>query len=304
MAITISSITRADVPRYIEFLRAGFGSELGELGTDLNRLERIISFLLLGNELPLRVIKWVSKHEAFVLLAHNGDKPIGCLTVVGRQPALTGAYVVPEFRGQGIALKLVNAAVARLREAGYRRVIASPLNIAAQRLIEKAGFTPVNRTVVYEHMLPLDLTPPSGVRIRRMRAADVSSHNREWHGRRYNVRGVGWLLGIHMRRLTAVTTRGAAVSARLFTIARERVGELHPILLVPGEGRALLGLLAIGERWFTRMGKEAVYVSLSPRDEELIALLRALGFAEKREWVEFGLDLNKSGADRAAPRDY
>ncbi len=293
MKVTIAPITRRDVPRYIEFLQAGFGAELTELGTDLNRLGHIISFLLMGNEIPLRMIKRVSGHEAFILIAHAGADPIGCITVVGRQPALTGVYVVPEFRGRGVAARLVADAVRRLRSAGYEKVIASPLNHVAQRLIENIGFTPASRTVVYEHPLPLEITPPSAVRLRRMRTADVPPNQRGWHGRRYNVHGVGWLLGIHMRRLTAMTQTGPAVCAQLFAINRERVGEVHPLLLSPGQGEAVLSPLAAGTRWFTRMAKETVHVSVDPRDEELTALLRALGFSEKREWVEFVLDLTR-----------
>ncbi len=293
MKVTIAPITRRDVPRYIEFLRAGFGTELTELGTDLDRLGHIISFLLMGNEIPLRMVKRVSGHEAFILIARAGADPIGCITVVGRQPALTGVYVVPEFRGRGIAARLVADAVRRLRSAGYERAIASPLNHVAQRLIENVGFTPTNRTVVYEHPLPLEITPPSMVRLRRMRTADVPPDRRGWHGRRYNVHGVGWLLGVHMHRLTAVTPTGAAACARLFAINRERVGEVHPLLLSSGQSEAALSLLAAGARWFARMGKETVHVSLDPRDEELIALVRAIGFSEQREWVEFVLDLTR-----------
>ena len=293
MKVTIAPITRRDVPRYIEFLRAGFGTELTELGTDLNRLGHIISFLLMGNEVPLRMIKRVSGHEAFILIAHAGDDAIGCITVVGRQPALTGVYVVPEFRGQGVAARLVADAVSRLRNAGYDRAIATPLNHVAQHLIENVGFTPINSTVVYEHPLPLEITPPPAVRLRRMRTADVPPDRRGWHGRRYNVHRVGWLFGVHMRRLTAVAQNRAAACAQIFAINRERVGEVHPLVITPGSERAVLSLLAAGTRWFARMGKEMVHVSLDPHDEELIALLRTLGFSEQREWVEFVLDLNR-----------
>ena len=294
MAVVIDTLTRKDVPQFIKFLRLGFGPELKELGTDLFRLEHVMEFLLLADGLPLKVIKRISGHEAFVLLARRGKEPVGCLTVVGRKgPGLTGAYVLPEFRGKGIGSRLIEEALSHLRQAGYKKVHASPLNAVAQHMIEKVGFTPDGYSVVYEHPLPLNITSPAETRIRRMHKNDLPSSKRVWHGRRYNVRFFGPVFGVHVRQLTVVNPNGAVLCGTLFAIERERVGEVHPTLLISGEERGLFALLKAGEKWFRQMGKELIDLSISADDEALATAALKAGFTKKRKWVHFSLDLGR-----------
>lgn len=297
MAVVIDTLTRKDVSQFIKFLRLGFSPELKELGTDLFRLEHIIKFLLLWNGFPLKVIKRISGHEAFVLLARSENEPVGCLTVVGRkEPSLTGAYILPEFRGKGIASRLIEEALSRLRKAGYKKVRGSPSNAVAQHMIEKVGFTPESFSVVYEHLLPLNITSPAGICVRRMHRNDIPPSKKVWHGRRYKVRFFGRLLGIHVRKLTAVTSGGAVLCGTLFAIERERIGEVHPILLISGEERALFALLKAGEKWFHQMGKKSINLSISADNQALAATALKTGFTRKQKWVQFSLDLEK--ADR------
>lgn len=291
MEIVIDTLTRKDIPRYIELVRAGFEAELMELGTDLDRLARILRFLFLWGGLPLRLVKRMTGHEAFALLARKDGETIGCLTVIGRKdPSLTGVYVRPEFRGKGISYRLLEEAVSRLQEAGYKRVYASPLNEVGEHLIEKLGFTPYGRTTVYERSLPVAPPPPREFRVRRKRRGDTADPE-EWHGRRYKLRRIGKLFGIRVRELTTVGPRGPAVCATLFTLRKERVGEIHPLLLIPGEERALIPIVGVGSSWFHRLGKEVIHLSITDKSEALVPVALELGFEKKRDWVHFSLDL-------------
>jgi len=293
MEIGIDTLTRKDIPRYIGLIRAGFATELTELGTDLDRLARILRALLLWGGLPLWLVKRLTGHEAFALLARKGGEPVGCLTVIGRkEPSLTGVYVRPEFRGNGISYRLIEEAISRLQKAGYKKVHASPLNKAGEHLIEKLGFTPYGRTTVYERSLPVVPPPQHEVRVRRRLRGDTAGPE-EWHGRQYKLRRIGRLFGIRVRELTAVSPRGPAVCATLFTLRKERVGEVHPLLLIPGEEEALIPIIGVGSSWFRRLGKEVIHLSITDKSEALAPVALRLGFKKKRDWIHFRLDLKK-----------
>lgn len=295
MEITISDITRRDIPSYIEFLRAGFGGELGELGTDLDRFGRILRFLLLGGGTPLKLVKRITGHEAFALIARHGERPIGCLTVVGHGiPSLTGVYVISEFRGRGVASRLIEEAVERLRRAGYAEAHASPLNATAQHLVEKVGFTPYTFTTVYEHTLPLELPVESGFILRRTRRSDlIRAQQRKWRGRPYKLRFLGRPFGIRVRKLTVIGPDGPAACAVFFTMRKERVGEVRLFVLTPAEERALIPLLKEAEDWFRRLRKETIYLFIGEGNERFNALASELGFRIKRKWTYLTLDLQK-----------
>ncbi len=295
MEITIDDITRRDIPSYIEFLRTGFGGELGELGTDLDRLARILRFLLLGGGIPLKLVKRITGHEAFILIARYGERPIGCLTVIGhRVPSLTGVYVLPEFRGRGIASRLIEEGVKRLRRAGYAAAHAAPLNATAQHLVEKVGFIPYTSTTVYEHPLPLELPAAPSFTLRRTRRSDLArAHQKRWHGRPYKLRFLGRLFGIRVRRLTVIGPHGPAACAILFTLRKERVGEVRLFVLAHEEERALIPLLDEAGDWFHRLGKETIYLFIGEGNERFGSLASELGFEIKRRWTYLTIDLQK-----------
>ncbi len=292
MEITIDDITAKDIPHYIGFLRAGFGEVLGELGTDLDLLARIIRFLLIGNGIPLWLMKQISGHEAFVLIARDGDRPIGCLTIIGRGvPSLTGVYVLPEFRGRGLGTALIKEAVERLRRLGYREACATPLNGVARHLIEDAGFIRRGFTAMYERLLPLDVRETDRFTVHR-RWKNFED-NQDWHGRPYRLRLLGRLLGIRVRRLTAIGTDGEEINAVLFALPRERVGEVHPVMSHPGAEMGLIPILNEAGEWFSRLGKEVIQVFNTEDDSSVTSVLSSLGFEKKRDWEHFTIELQK-----------
>ena len=74
------------------------------------------------------------------LVAEVGGEVIGCVSLVRYNDALCevrSLAVRPDFRGQGIASRLVRAALGLAREQGYRRVLTLT---RAPRLFEKVGF--------------------------------------------------------------------------------------------------------------------------------------------------------------------
>lgn len=292
MEITIGEITAKDIPYYIGFLRAGFGEVLGELGTDLDLLSRIIRILLIGNGIPLRLMKRISGHEAFVLIARYGNRPIGCLTVVGRGiPSLTGVYILPEFRGHGLGSALIKEAVKRLQRLGYSEACATPLNGVARHLIEDAGFIRQGFTAMYERSLPLNVDETGGFTVRRRWKS--FDEDQTWHGRPYRLRLLGRLLGIRVRRLTATGTDGGEINAVLFALPRERVGEVHPVMFHPGAERGLIPILNEADEWFSRLGKEVIKVFNTDDDSSITSVLSSLGFEKKRDWERFTIALQK-----------
>lgn len=296
MGIVIDDITTADIPHYLEFLRAGFGGPLSDLGTDLGFVSRILRGLLCARGAPLRAVKRIAGYEAFVLIARHAGRPIGCLTVVGRKsPSLTGVYVIPEFRGQRIASRLIETAVNRLRHAGYVEAHATPLNAIAQHLVEKVGFVPYSSTAAYERLLPLELPAEPEFTIRRLHAGDLGGRC-EQHGRPYDLGPIGRLFGIRTRRLAAVGPDGAAVAALLFAIHREQVGEVRPLLLRSGGKAGLIPILAEADRWYRRLGKEKIGLYVEEGDKPLGEIAQALGFTYTRSWTHLILKLN-GGAD-------
>ncbi len=74
------------------------------------------------------------------LIAEAGGEVIGCVSLVRYSDALCevrSLAVRPDFRGQGIASRLVRAALELAREQGYRRVLTLT---RAPRLFTKLGF--------------------------------------------------------------------------------------------------------------------------------------------------------------------
>jgi GNAT superfamily N-acetyltransferase len=61
-----------------------------------------------------------------LLLAYEGDRPVGCVVVSRRDPAtaeIKRLYVVPAARGTGVGRALAQAAIARAKAARHRRIV-------------------------------------------------------------------------------------------------------------------------------------------------------------------------------------
>jgi GNAT superfamily N-acetyltransferase len=254
MAITIEPLTRREIDPFIHLLRSGFEEAISDRGTDFADLERLFSLILLGNGLPLRVLRRLTGHEAFVLIAKSEGRVIGSLQVVGHQsPSLIGIYVLPDFRGQRIALRLIEEALARLKAHGHRSARVGAIDEGAQHLAERAGFVPYAKIDLYRRSLPAEIASPPGVRIEYSRKRE---------------------------------------STDLITQPYQRVGEIRPRLLIPGREDAFLPCLAEGCKWLSRLTKEEVHLPLPPDAEGLADLALTTGFRKGRSWVHLAIDLS------------
>lgn len=86
-----------------------------------------------------------SESQPHFWLALDRDRPVGMIGGgVDRASRfnLIGMWIKPEFRGSGVAERLVNAVKACAINMGYRRVIlgVSPANPRASRFYRKQGF--------------------------------------------------------------------------------------------------------------------------------------------------------------------
>ncbi|HVZ77882.1 MAG TPA: GNAT family N-acetyltransferase [Gemmatimonadaceae bacterium] len=84
------------------------------------------------------------------LIAWAGNVAAGC-GALKRLDATRGEvkrmFVRPEYRGAGVARRIMEQLIATARHVGYERLCLGTLDdmIAAQRLYESLGFTPVPR---------------------------------------------------------------------------------------------------------------------------------------------------------------
>jgi GNAT superfamily N-acetyltransferase len=286
MAITIGHLTRREIDPLIHLLRAGFEEEICDRGADFADLKRLFSLMLLGNGLPLRVLRRLTGHEAFVLIAKSNGRVVGCLQVVGRQrPALIGIYVLPGLRGQGIALRLIEEALVRLKADGYRSARGAAFDERAQHLVEKAGFVPYKKIDLYRRSLPAEISSPPGVRIEYSRKRESTDHP-------YDIRFLRRVIGFRAARITAVDGARGVLSCTLITQPYQKVGEIRPRLLIPGREDAFLPCLAEGCKWLSRLKKEEVYLPLPSEDETLADLALTAGFRKDHSWVHLAIGLS------------
>lgn len=80
--------------------------------------------------------------EGTLLVAEDGEAPVGLAVMVGRDAPELGMLVAADRRGRGIGSALVEACLAWAREAGAARVVLQvfPHNTAARALYRKHGF--------------------------------------------------------------------------------------------------------------------------------------------------------------------
>ena len=146
MEIEIRPVTAADVAVYWPVrLRAlhdhpeAFGASYEE------SLERPLE------EAARRLANEDGSPDSFLLGAWDGDTLVGTMGMVRSQGVkvqhwgtIWGVYVAPEARGQGLGLRLLQAAIARARQIpGLEQLqlgVAAD-NTAARRLYQSAGFT-------------------------------------------------------------------------------------------------------------------------------------------------------------------
>lgn len=286
MAITIGPLTRREIDPLIHLLRAGFEEEISNRGADFADLKRLLSITLRGNGLPLRVLRLLTGHEAFVLIAKSKGRVVGSLQVVGSQsPSLIGIYVLPDFRGQRIALRLIEEALVRLKAHGHQSARVAAIDEVAQHLAERAGFVPYEKIDLYRRSLPAEIASPLGVRIEYSRKRESTDHP-------YDIRFLRRVIGFHAARMTAVDGARGVFSCTLITQPYQKVGEIRPRLLIPGREDAFLPCLAEGCKWLSRLKKEEVYLPLLSEDEGLANLALKAGFRKDHSWVHLAIELS------------
>jgi len=286
MTITIEPLTRRDIHPFMHLLRAGFEDEISDRGTDFADLERLLSLILLGNGLPLRAFRRLTGHEAFILIAKAEGRVVGSLQIVGHQsPSLIGIYVLPDFRGQRIALRLIEEALVRLKAHGHRSARVEAVAEGAQRLAKKAGFVPYAKIDLYRRSLPVEIAPSPGVRIEYSRKRESTDHP-------YDIRFLRRVIGFRATRITAVDGARGVFSCTLITQPYQRIGEIRPRLLIPGREDAFLPCLAEGCKWLSRLKKEEVHLPLPSGEEGLADLALTAGFRKDRSWVHLAIDLS------------
>jgi len=285
MTLPIESLRRKDIPQFIDLLRLGFQDDLHARGTDPARLSRVLHLLLLAHGAPLRVLRRLTGHTADLLVARSGDRLAACLAILGRdEPVLTGMYVLPEFRGQRLALAMVNEALDRLRSRGRRRATVLATDEAAQHLAERAGFVASDRTDLYRRRLPARITFPPRFTVERGRQGDLS-------GNPYDLGPLRRLTRVRHAGLRVFQNGRPVLSGTLTALPHQHTGELKPRLLVPGREEALLAALAAGSEWVAALGREEIYLPLSAAQEAFAPVALRAEFEFIRSWVHLERDL-------------
>ena len=78
-------------------------------------------------------------------IAKDGERPVGCIgfkRLDGEGCEMKRLYVVPEYRGRGLARFLTELAISEAKAAGYGFILLDtlPFLVGAQKLYESMGF--------------------------------------------------------------------------------------------------------------------------------------------------------------------
>ncbi len=285
MPVTIDTLTRSDVGQFIHLLTLGFEDELKERGTNIARLGWLLRLILTPRGIPIRTFTRITGHEGVILTAKDGGKVVGILAILGRDiPILSGVYVLPQTRGQGVAMALVQEALRRLKKRGHREVRVSTSDSSGRGLAEQAGFTPCDHTDLYQRLLPAHIASPIGVRVRQARRGDLSGHP-------YDIGFLTRLTGIRSRHLIAEDETGVGTAATLVALPHQTVGEVQPQVLRDDAVPTFAALLAVGCDWFTQLGRKEVSVPLHEATDSLTEIILRAGFVKRKSWVQLRIEL-------------
>ncbi len=138
-AFTLRAPRPGDLGHIIERQAVLYADEYGWDWTYEGLVADILGRFVAGYD-PAREQCWVAERDGAM---------IGCIFLVKAEDATPGIgqlrllYVEPSARGLGVGAALVDACVARAREAGYRRLVlwTNTVLTSARRIYEAAGFT-------------------------------------------------------------------------------------------------------------------------------------------------------------------
>jgi ribosomal protein S18 acetylase RimI-like enzyme len=139
-------------PADLEVVRTLFEEYAASLGVDLG-------FQQFDEELAGLPGKY-SPPGGCILLAWQGDEPVGCIAVrpwSGADCEMKRLYIRPGYRSGGLGRRLVEEILAWSRRAGYSRILLDTLPSmgAAQRLYRDLGF---------EEIEPYRMNPVAGTK--------------------------------------------------------------------------------------------------------------------------------------------
>jgi len=285
MAVEIKLLSRADISQYIKLLRLGFDEELGQRGTNIAGIGRMARVLLSCGRLPLRLIKAVTGRGLFVLTAKDGSRVAGVLTVLEKKvPALIGIYVLEAYRGQGIALRLVQDALLRLKRHGYSQVHVSVIDHAGQLLAERGGFVAYDHIDLFERSLPAHMCARDGASAQYVRKVSLPRHP-------FDLGPFNLFTGVRIRRVVVHSGKETTFAGLLIALPHQTMGEIQPLILLPGHEETLCALLDVGYECFFHHGRKSISVALHDETASLASILTREGFVKRRSWVQLRLDI-------------
>lgn len=102
-------------------------------------------------------LKWLLRHaRGGFWVAFEKEKPVGFLALeeMPQAPEIHEIVVLPEFKGQHLAEKLMAEALSYLQAKGYPRVAlwVGEHNLRAQRFYEKFGFKKIGKDGIWIRM--------------------------------------------------------------------------------------------------------------------------------------------------------
>ena len=285
MPVEIKTLSRKDVDQYVNLLRLGFGEELQQRGTNIARIGRMARVMSSFGGLPLRLIKATTGRGLYTLVAKDGSRVVGVLTVIeGREPILIGAYIIEEYRRQGVALGLIREALRRLKKHGYSRVRGSVYNHTAQLLVERAGFAPYDHMDLYQCSLPKRTSVPDSVFVQRTRKVDLPRYP-------YDLGPLNLFTGVHIRCISIHSGDEETMEGMLIALPHQTVGEIQVRIIVPGREETFSALLKAGYEWFSHLGRSSISVPLHDGTASLATILTKEGFVKRHSWVQMTCDL-------------
>jgi len=285
MSIEITTLCKRDLDQYMDLLRAGFGEELAKRGTNVSGIGRMASVLLCCGSLPLRLIELLTHRGLFALLAKDGPRVVGMLTVIKKRiPILIGAYVLEGYRRSGVALGLLQEALARLEKQGYSCVQGAVIDHTAQLLVERAGFVPYDHIDLYQRSLPTGVSSPAGAVAQRARRGSLPRHP-------FDLGPLNLLTGVRVRNMVVISEGEETIAGTLIALPHQTMAEIQPKLLVREREDTLRALLSAADEWFSSLGRTIVSVSLHDDTSSLADILKMEGFVNRHSWVEMRIDL-------------